>query len=339
MNAMNRILSLVTLTMIVSHLGVTGPKADDLKTFERLILDAQENNKSKFSGGTMKYKFTMTQMKRAPIVMMATTRWNKDQAFWSYQMSDPAALLGSPLYQKPVEQAPVEYLLKLNNLVYSYKATANVLMLREIKSRERVFASYYMFDVFPDTLGSKCCVPAHLTGRNWSELVGSNYAAMLPSAKITMERISSDVIRQTRKDDSGAIGTIDFSLSHAGLPVRMEFTDSNNPAQNGFNEFTWRKVADSFLLQQCKVIRGGTKDSEANAREVYEFIAESISLSNNPISMDFIALKSLLPKNTTFDDRVRNKVSKLDGKSDKGISDKALDNLSDEVKSKGFIKP
>lgn len=331
---------MVWMALIASNCPVSTGIADDLKAFEGILLDAQKANSSKIFGGTMKYKFTVVNQGSAPLVLDANVRWDQNNAFWTYKISDPDQIVaGSTGHKMPVDAAPNEYKLKVKNQLYSYNAQSGQLHLNPFQYPDRLDSTYFMFDVFPESLGTRCCIPNHSTGRSWSDLVGSKYAGLFPNAKITMSRIPGDVLRQTRTDQSGATGIIDFSLAHSGLPVLIQWTDPNDANQNSLITFVWKKVGNVFVVEHYKSLQGDFRKKESDARKMIEFQADSITLSKSKMTMDFDGLKAILPKNTIFVDNIRQRRTPLHGKFDASISEIKLNEYAEELEKKGFAAP
>lgn len=313
--------------------------AQGQKTLEKQILAAQEKNKTKFSSGEMKYRFTVINQNYTPKVLESTVKWYRDNAFWSFKMIDPLKKTSENQKITPLTDIPEEYKLKLKDKLYTFNAKTNSLFLNRLVYPDRLDDTYFMFDVFPDSLGSRCCPPFHSNGRNWSELVGSNYQRLNPMSEISLEKASQDTIRQTRRDPSGGIGIIDFSLAHAGLPIRMEWMDANKPDSNSLNTYRWKKVGDIFVVEYHKFLRGDFRKSEADARENIEIEVDYMKLDGSVISISFGTLKAILPKDTILIDQIKNKTEPIFGtKIPTGLSESQLEKLSKELKSKGFGK-
>ena len=314
--------------------------AQDQKLLENIIIDALEENRTKETGGEMRYRFTVTTKAFTPQILESTVRWNRDTAFWSYKLMSSIQKKMENKNPNSLEDLPVEYKLKLKDKLYTYNAKANQLHLNQLNYPDRLDSTYFMFDIFPESLGSRCCPPVHSNGKKWSDLVGSNYLRIVPMGNVTLERVSKDIIRQTRLDKTGGIGTIDFSLAHSGLPLRIEWRDRNDAESNSLFTYKWKKIANIYILEKCIILRGNHQKDGDNVRERIEFEAMSVNLSSGKTTMNFESLKELLPKNAIFLDHIRNRKIPLNANTNtSGLTDVQLQELSKEIMNKGFAKP
>ncbi len=310
---------------------------------ERLILDAQTENQGKVSGGVMSYRITSKSRlegKKEPYVVDATVRWDRRKAFWTFKVSDPSSVLTDGLHLDPVQECRTEYALRTGDKVYLYNAYLNTLH-EIVADKLRYMTDNQILDVFPETLGSRCCFPSQTTGRPWSEMTGSNYARLFANSTLKLERVSKSVIRQTLTDPTGTIATTDFSLEFSGYPIRMDFQDGTSSSQNVISTFEWMNSGGATVLKKFRIVRGDISRGEANARECHEFEARSFKSSKSELTFDFNALKALLPKNTKVVDHLRQKSYQIDPKvpRDAGLTDDVLEKLGRDVKKEGFVKP
>ncbi len=312
----------------------------DISPFEDILIDAQEDNASKKFSGEMKYTFSFTNKGFSTQSLESNVRWSiSGNALWTYKI----------IYQKrlakdsppPVSAAvgPTEYKLRIGNRLYNFTAATNQLHLNQIDNPNRKDSEFFMFDILPETFGSRCCPPFHPVGRKWSDFVGSRYAKLFPEASVSLEKVSGDIIRQTTRLPSGSIGTIDFSIENSGLPVRMDWTDPLKPESNSLEVYKWKKVVDKFVVEDCQVLRGNFKENLSQAKESYSFHAESIRPSSSGLNLSFENIRDLLPKNTVLVDHIRNRSTPLFGKASSGLSDEKLDELSDKIRMEGFAAP
>lgn len=333
------LISVVIASAFIQISPALEAKPEDQKLLERLILDAQEENRSKITGGEMVYHITGKIGKQEPVVFDATVRWDKTKAFWTYKISgNTTPVTGKRSEPYPKNQA--EYALRFKDKLYIYNAYTNCLHDISSGQMNRIPLSPYL-DVFPETLGSNCCFPFHSTGRPWAEMTGSNYARLSYKSTVVFERTSKSLIRQTLTDPTGTVATTDFSMEYSGYPIRMEYISSKSKRQNSMCAFDWIKSNGATVLKKFKIVRGDDRLSEKDALEVYEFDARSFRNSNTEVPFDLNALKSLLPKNTTIVDHIQQKSYPLNPKepASSRISDDALDRLGQEVKKEGFAKP
>lgn len=309
---------------------------------ERIILDAQGENESKAPCGTMTYRIYRHVKEHEPVQFDATVRWDPDKAFSIFRLSDPSGLVGSVPRVAPIAEAVPEYMYQEKDKFYLYNHRSNTLFLSQLEYPQRSPSIYYLFDIYPRVVGSRCCLPNQSIGRKWSEMVGSAYARLSAESTLKLERLSDKIIRQTIEDRSGSTGTIDFSIEYSGYPVVMDYTDSNDPNLSKRSQYEWQKVGDVTVLRKCRIVIGDRRRPENEAQEIIEFETRSIALSKTRLAFDFNSLKALLPKNAKLMDRILKKSSRLNPsvpQDSNGVSDQILDDLSRELRNKGLLKP
>lgn len=313
--------------------------SDDIGTLSRILIDAQNENSTKSINGEMKYRIRHSVQKKSIIDIEATARWDRKKIFWTFRLSDPSNSISDKFHQKPVEEATNEYMFQTGERIYIFNAYSNTLHETKFEYPRNTSPHYYLFDVLPNTMGRRCCPPFQALGREWSDLVGTNYSRIFPKSKISMENIENTLIRQTRIDENGSKGIIDFSLNFSGYPVRMEFTDVTNKKANTKSIFTWQNQAGVTILKSCRILRGNNLEDESNAQEKFEFDVLSLVISKTNLDFDIQSLKRLLPKNAILVDHIKNKSTPINPTDKKRISERVLNQLADQIKEEGLVKP
>ena len=310
----------------------------DLTT--QILVEAQEKNRSKITGGEMSYRLSNKTGNSKAVVIDATVRWDKERAFWTYKLSDPSKTVTEGLHTSELKDSRTEYMLRVKDKLYSYNAYTNTLHEMEFDKIQRTNL-FSFFDVFPDSLGDHCCFPFQSTGRLWSEMTGSRYLKLFPDSTLNLERISDSIIRQKLSSSNGSVSTTILSMEFSGYPIEIEYLDGETSSRHSLSKFEWMKTNGITVLNKFKIIRGDFRQGESAAKELIEFEVRSFKASKSNISFDISGLKSMLPKNTVVVDQIRNKSHPLfpSAKKKSGITDDVLDQIGQEIKKEGFVKP
>jgi len=178
----------------ISCLAISFPQfysklnASDLATLTRILVDAQSENATRVMGGQMDYRIKHILKDKNQVEIESKVRWDSQKAFWTFKIFDSSAGVVGKYHDKPLSSAVPEFMFQQGNSLFSFNAHSNTLFETKFEYPNQTSSIFYLFDVLPKTLGQKCCPPFQAQGREWSDLVGSNYSRTLSGTEIKMEK-------------------------------------------------------------------------------------------------------------------------------------------------------
>ena len=143
MRSFRILVSMLLACASAKQVAVASPQTKEA-LLERIILDAQGENESKATGGTMTYRIFHFVKQSEPIRLEATVRWDADKAFSSFRLSDPTPLVGGAARTNTIEEATVEYMFQDRDKLYLYNHQTNTLFLGRLEYPRRCTVSPQM---------------------------------------------------------------------------------------------------------------------------------------------------------------------------------------------------
>ena len=263
--------------------------------------------------------------------------WNQSNIFWIYRLSDPGKIVaGTFNYKKPLDDAPDEYMMVLNDKLYVFNHYTNTLHVYLFEGTGKHLTGYYLFDVLPATNWAKCCPPFHAVGRTWKEMMGANYAALKPGSTVSMDDLGDGLIRQIRKEPDGSEVRIDFSLKFSGNVTNLTRSSRKSASENEQAIYEWENTESKIThLKHCEIIRGGS-DPNAVTTERYS-LSVSKFMPLKELSLKLNMLTDLLPRNALVFDHIEKKSYPLNRAAADSAMEGRLKKMAETIETNGFL--
>ncbi|HWE39096.1 MAG TPA: hypothetical protein VG406_21285 [Isosphaeraceae bacterium] len=228
---------------------------------------------------------------------------------------------------------PKRYRLIRDGKVYAFNPDSNYIYIYRYSDSYR-----YFLDVTPARLWFRCC-PPHTT-MDWSDLIGHHHPyGSFKESDYEVEREAGSRIRMVRHDKGGGVMTLRFDSGFCSNLVESDFIHEKS-GQKRHGTYRWRKTPEGVcVLAECSfrdrsVVNNKLDDS------TYRLIIKDIDVKNPVPDSKFSveAFEKRLPNDVLISDATDGKRRGRINPS-KAYNTKALNELSDLVKSRGFLKP
>lgn len=304
-----------------------------------LLRDAQVSNQAPFRAGSLSAHVELLLNRcETKVVMDETIWWDRDgdNVLFKFRASDPTGSITETNF-RDIEwsQRPWVYRMRIGDRWYAYNPDEKVVHIRQNETGKlQPFLELMPAQWF------RCCPPNSIDGRPWAEMIGPHPA--IPAARgysFEINREGADKIRQIRRDQSGGVTEIVFSFEACGNVVEIDHTKPGASAQRG--SYRWRKTPEGIcVLSSCEFVKSVPGRPEV-VDSLYRLIIHSIDISNSIDRSIFTpaSFLSRLPPDVKTIDHIKRKTYQSKSRQGQVIPAGRLDELADQVKSRGFLKP
>ncbi len=322
----------IRISLVAALVGIpltdsTELTPDEAAGIYQLLRDAQAQNASVMSQGTMSGVYERRQSGVPPATLTFGVSWDGERAFWKYRLDDPTQIFN--IHQAGPPPMDWSYFYRDRETVYFYDRGMNTLRIDTVKD----FGVPSVLDeVLPPTAWFSASPPNTAHGRPWVEMIGM--PAFMPPSQVkavVLAREANGDYLQRRMDQNGGEVRIRFSMAHGGNVRSSQYIPApGRPPQQG--EYHWRSDGNGRITPLGYEFTRGMKDQEDEIR--VSLAVDSYSTDRPNLSINSIL--SLIPVNAQIDDRTpRNRTRP---KSLLPQQEELYDILAETIRSRGFLK-